>query len=264
MTIETIRTMLGAHPWSESLIVVPEIGSTNTALKELAAQGAPSGTVFIADRQTGGRGRLGRSFASPAGLGLYFSLLLRPQIDPSLIPHATLRAGLAAAEAIEVLTGLQPGIKWPNDLVIDTRKLCGILAEAGFSASGRLDWLIIGIGINVGHAIEDFPPELQDMATSLAMLGHAIPRETLAAELMRQLQGLEADLSAPERYLPRYEAQCITLHQDVQLLQGSSVTPAYALGIAADGGLRVRLADGSERIVGSGEVSVRGLYGYVK
>ena len=96
MTIESIRAALGAHPWSESLIVVPEICSTNTALKELAAQGAPSGTVLIADRQSGGRGRLGRSFDSPAGLGLYFSLLLRPKIEPSAIPHATLRAGLAA------------------------------------------------------------------------------------------------------------------------------------------------------------------------
>lgn len=264
MTIESIRAALGAHPWSESLIVVPEIGSTNTALKELAAQGAPSGTVLIADRQSGGRGRLGRSFDSPAGLGLYFSLLLRPKIEPSAIPHATLRAGLAAAEAVEALTGLRPGIKWPNDLVIGTRKLCGILAEAGFSQAGTLDWLVIGIGINVAQRVEDFPPELQEMATSLAMLGHPVSRETLAAELMRQLSGLEADLSAPERYLPRYEARCITLRQDVQLLRAGSVTPAHALGIAADGGLRVRLEDGSESVVGSGEVSVRGLYGYVK
>ena len=264
MTIDSIRAALGPHPWADRLVVVPEIGSTNTALKQMAAQGAPSGTVLIADRQSSGRGRLGRSFDSPAGMGLYFSLLLRPALDPVRVPHATLRAGLATAEAVERCTSLQAGIKWPNDLVIGAKKLCGILSEAGSSSSGALDWLVIGIGVNVNQSLEDFPPELREMASSLRILGHPVSRGVLAAELIRQLSDLEADLQEPERYLPRYEARCITLRQEVQLLRGDSVTPAYALGIAPDGGLRVRLRDSSETVVASGEVSVRGLYGYVK
>ncbi len=262
MTIDTIHRALGTHPWAERLIVLPETGSTNTALKQLAAQGAPAGTVLIADRQTGGRGRLGRSFDSPAGLGLYFSLLLRPEIEAAAVPHATLRAGLAAAEAVEVCTGLRPGIKWPNDLVVGSRKLCGILSEAGISAGGRLDWLIIGIGVNVNQNPEDFPPALRETATSLRICEHPVDRAALAAELMRQLLLLEADLRDPARYLARYEERCITLHREVQLLQSGSAIPAYALGIAPDGGLRVQLTDGTEKIVGSGEVSVRGLCGY--
>lgn len=264
MTRERIQQTLGPHPWAEQLIVLPETGSTNTALKQLALQGAPSGTVLIADRQTGGRGRLGRGFVSPAGLGLYFSLLLRPEVEAAAIPHATLRAGLAAVDAVERCTGLRPGVKWPNDLVVGRRKLCGILAEAGISSEGNPDWLIVGIGINVSQRVEDFPPELREMATSLRICGCSVGREELAAELMRQLQKLESDLRDPSSYLARYEADCITLRQRVQLLQGGEVQPAYALGIAPDGGLRVRMDDGSERTVGSGEVSVRGLYGYVQ
>ena len=144
------------------------------------------------------------------------------------------------------------------------QKLCGILAETGMGAGSRIDWLVIGIGINCNQMEADFPPELREMATSLRRCGYPIERTALAAELIRQLTALQADLADPSRYLPRYAASCITLHQDVQLLQGGTATPAYALGIAPDGGLMVQLRDGTKQVVGSGEVSVRGLYGYVK
>lgn len=264
LTRAAVLAQLGAHPWAEQVIVLPTVDSTNTALKRMAADGAPGGTVLMADGQTGGRGRLGRSFDSAAGLGLYLSVLLRPQGEAAAATHATLRAGLAAADAIEALTGLQVGIKWPNDLVWQGRKLCGILSEMGVEAeSGRMDWLIVGIGINCGHGAEDFPPELREMAASLRQLGQPVLRAALAAELIRQLSALEADLADPSRYLPRYAARCINLGREVQLHSGGTLRHAVATGIAPDGGLEVRLDDGTLTVVGSGEVSVRGMYGYV-
>lgn len=260
LTAATVQAQLGAHPWQ--VTVLPTVDSTNTALKRMA--GAPGGTVLIADAQTGGRGRLGRSFSSPPGLGLYLSVLLRPQINASAVAHATLRAGLAAADAIEAVAGIRPGIKWPNDLVWQNRKLCGILCEMS-ADTDRLDWLVVGVGINCGHEIADFPPELRDMAVSLRQIcGRPIPRAQLAAELIRQLTALEDDLADPSRYLPRYAAGCITLGREVQLSRAGQVQHAVAEGIAEDGGLLVRLDDGSRISVGSGEVSVRGMYGYAE
>ena len=264
LTRAAVLARLGAHPWAGQVQVLATVDSTNSALKRMAADGTPGGTVLMADTQTGGRGRLGRSFVSPPGLGLYLSVLLRPKAQAAAVTHATLRAGLAAADAIEEVTGLRPGIKWPNDLVAQGRKLCGILSEMGVEAeSGLLDWLVIGIGINCGHLPEDFPPELRTTATSLRQWsGQPVARATLAAALIRQLAQLEDDLTQPERYLPRYRADCVTVGQRVRVLRAGSSLEAVATGVADDGGLEIQLDDGSRQVVSSGEVSVRGLFGY--
>ena len=264
MTQAAVLAQLGRHPWAERVTVLPIVDSTNTALKRMAADGAPDGTILIADEQTGGRGRLGRQFDSPPGMGLYLSVLLRPQGQAAEATHATLRAGLAVADAVEAVTGLQVGIKWPNDLVYGTQKLCGILSEMGVEAeSGRMDWLIVGIGVNCNQLAGDFPPELRSMAASLRQCcGQPVLRARLAAALIRQLTALEDDLADPSRYLPRYAARCITLHREVQLARAGTLIHAVATGIAPDGGLEVRLDDGSAAVFGSGEVSVRGMYGY--
>ncbi len=253
------------HPWGQNLLYFDCIGSTNTAARELAKQGAPAGTVLIADRQTGGRGRLGRSFHSPGGVGLYFSVILRPRCRPTELMHLTCAAAVAACEAVENAAGLRPSIKWTNDLVHGTRKLGGILTELGFRPDGAVDYAIIGIGINCCQAKEDFPEDIQGMAASLAMVtGQEIDRSRLAAALMESLHTMDQTLlSGKDAMLAQYRKDCITLGQDVSLHHADgTLRHAKAITVDGEGALVVEFADGHRETVSAGEVSVRGMYGY--
>ena len=136
------------YPWKDRLFVFPELDSTNNRLKVLASQGAPHGTVLIADRQTGGRGRMGRSFLSPPGVGIYMSILLRPKCAPQELMHLTCAVAAAMCHAVERAVHLRPGIKWTNDLVWGKQKLAGILTEMGLNSAGGVGWAIVGIGVN--------------------------------------------------------------------------------------------------------------------
>ena len=155
------------YPWRELLHHFPTLDSTNDRLKAMARQGAPQGSVIIADHQTAGHGRLGRSFHSPAASGIYLSALLRPQCYPTELMHLTCAAAVAMCDAVENAAGFRPGIKWTNDLVYDKKKLGGILTELGFTSDGRVDYAIIGIGINCCQQTEDFPQEIRSIAGSL-------------------------------------------------------------------------------------------------
>lgn len=239
MTKETILSYLKEHPWREHLTVLPEVGSTNTYLKELVREGAPHGTVVIADRQSEGRGRMGRRFESPQG-GLYLSVLLRQSPDFRLTPMAA----EAVRRAIKAISGLSPQIKWINDLVYGGKKLCGILTELCGDAA------IVGIGINC----EGTPHEI---ATSLAAEGHPCDRNELAAEVIRRLSQMSP------QWLTDYRSHCLTIGQDVQLIQNDAIRYAHADDMDEDGALLVTLADGTKERIFSGEVSVRGLYGYL-
>ena len=195
MKNDILRHLPPDHPWGQSLIFFDCIGSTNTKARELAKAGAPSGTVLIADRQTGGRGRLGRSFHSPSGLGLYFSLILRPECHATQLMHLTCAVAVAACDAVEKASGLHPGIKWTNDLVWGRRKLGGILTELGLNPDGTVDYAIIGIGINCCQEAEDFPEDIRPIAASLAMVtGKPMDRSRLAAALMETLHAMDAQL----------------------------------------------------------------------
>ena len=254
------------HPWGQNLICFDSIGSTNTSARELAKQGAPSGTVLIADRQTGGRGRLGRTFHSPGGLGLYFSLILRPACHATELMHLTCAVAVAACDAVEKAVGLRPGIKWTNDLVHGTKKLGGILTELGLKNDGTVDYAIIGIGINCCHTESDFPEDIRAIAASLSMVtGQHIDRSRLAAALMEALWDMDQHLlTGRDEILNRYRANCITLGREVSLVRADGeVHHAKALDIDRDGGLVVRYPDGHTETVTSGEVSVRGMYGYI-
>lgn len=245
---------------SERLIVLESVDSTNNYAKELARQGAVHGTAVIADGQTAGRGRMGRSFASAKGLGLYCSVVLRPQLSPEDLMTLTVLAAEASRRAIREVFGMEPGIKWINDLVYEGKKLCGILTELGFSGSVP-DYAVVGIGINCNQQPEDFPPEVAAMATSIRqVLGCEVNRAPLAAALLRQL---ELALRNQSTWLDSYRAHCITIGQDVQLLQNGTVRQAHAVGMDDQGALLVTLPDGTKERIFSGEVSVRGLYGYV-
>lgn len=261
-----LQNMKESCPWQDSLLWFDSIDSTNTRAKELAAQGAPHGTVLIADHQTGGRGRLGRSFHSPAGTGIYLSLILRPDCAPSELMHLTCAAAVAACEAVEETCGIRPGIKWTNDLVWGQRKLAGILTELGLSAGGTVDYAVIGIGINCCQKAEDFPAELQEMAGSLhSVTGQEIDRAQVAAALLDALYRMEQSLLTNRMGLmDRYRANCITLGREVSLLKADgSVRHGTALDIDEEGGLVVSFTDGTREAVTSGEVSVRGMYGYI-
>ena len=239
MTKETILSYLKDHPWAEALTVLPEVGSTNTYLKELARKGAPHGTVVIARCQTAGRGRLGRKFESPQG-GLYLSVLLRQSPDFRLTPMAA----EAVRRAVLQTSGLQAKIKWINDLVVGGKKLCGILTELSNDAA------IVGIGINCSGT----PHEI---ATSLEAEGRPCDISALAAAVIEQLSQMSPD------WLEDYKAHCLTIGQDVQLIQNDSVRYAHVEDMDEDGALLVTLSDGAKERIFSGEVSVRGLYGYL-
>lgn len=264
--VQTIRTLLPpGHPWGQQIIHLPCVDSTNTYAKALAQRGAPSGTVVLADTQSGGRGRLGRSFFSPAEKGLYLSVILRPNCAAQQLMHLTCAAGVAAAEAMAEAAGIEIGLKWTNDLVVGKQKLGGILTELGTNpATHATEFAIVGIGINCSHTQADLPPELRAMATSLALVGGKSDRLALAAALIDRLSHMDARLLTDRvRLIEEFAARCITVGQDIRIVRGDTVRDAHAYGIGADGSLLVSFADGTRDAVTSGEVSIRGMYGYL-
>ena len=259
-----IRSHLGDCPWRVYLF--SEVDSTNTRLKEMAKVGSPAGTVLVADRQTGGRGRLGRSFLSPGGVGVYLSALIRPDCAPTELMHLTCAMAVTMCDAVENAFGFRPGIKWTNDLVVGNKKLGGILTELGLDPkTGRVDYAILGIGINCGQTASDFDESIRDMATSARMvLGREADRNRLIAEMVLALENMDRTLLvSPDAMLGHYRADCITLGREISILRGNEVRHARALDIDQEGGLIVRYDSGEIGTVTSGEVSVRGLYGYI-
>lgn len=261
-----IQNMKESCPWQDSLLWFPTIDSTNTRAKALAAQGAPHGTVLIADHQTGGRGRMGRSFHSPAGTGIYLSVILRPDCMPQELMHLTCAAAVAGCEAVEASCGIRPGIKWTNDLVCGSRKIAGILTELGISSQGRVDYAIIGIGINCCQKETDFPEDIRHMAGSLhSVTGDFIDRAKVAAALTDALYRMDQGLLRnKEAMMNRYRKDCITLGKTISVVKADGIIRhGNAVDIDIDGGLVVSFSDGKTETVSSGEVSIRGMYGYV-
>lgn len=187
---ENLHRLLTTTRFGHTLYVLPQTSSTNDELKTLAARNAPAGTVVIADQQTKGRGRLGRSFASPPGVGIYLSLLLYPTIELSRLPQLTLLVAVAVAETLAEISGLTIRLKWPNDVEIEGQKVSGILTEAIMRPAAS-PTVIVGIGINVNNELQHFPPELQSRATSLALMaGRHFSRLRIIAKLLSHLEGL--------------------------------------------------------------------------
>lgn len=254
-----------SFPWKAHFHFFPTIDSTNDRLKAMARQGAPHGTVLLADHQTGGHGRLGRNFHSPEGVGVYMSILLRPNCTPADLMHLTCAAAAAMCDAVEQAAGFRPGIKWTNDLVFGRRKLGGILTELGLNPKGGVDYAIIGIGINCCQQLSDFAPDIRDIAGSLAMVsGKKIDRSRVAAAMMEALHRLDASLlTGKNEILRSYRRDCITVGQEISLLRGDEVRHGTALDVDENGALVVAFSDRHTEAVNSGEVSVRGMYGYI-
>ena len=240
-------------------------GSTNTDAAELAAAGAVHGTLVIADRQQAGRGRRGRVWESPAGENVFMSIVLRPRIPAEKAPMLTLVMALALAEGISAISGVQAGIKWPNDIVIHRHKICGILTEMHMNSDGSIRDIVIGVGINVN--MQEFPASIRDMAGSLyTETGEKYDRNELIASVMEHFEKnydifAEAESLAPLKVA--YEKRLLNLGQEVRVLDPAGEYTGRALGITLTGELTVESENGNITEVNAGEVSVRGLYGYV-
>lgn len=244
----------------QSIYFYEETDTTNNRARELALEGAPEGTLVVAEKQTAGRGRRGKVWESPLGTGIWMSLVLRPQIMPAEASVLTLLCGLATAEAIEAETGLSAGIKWPNDILINGKKSVGILTEMDCEMS-EVHFVIPGIGINVNTA--SFPPEIAEIATSLYLeCGKTVSRRRLVHKVLERLEEHYETFLRTGSFaamLEDYRKHCITLGKEVHVL-GREPFFAEALDITPEGELLVRRADnGKEEVVFSGEVSIRGV-----
>ena len=253
------------YPCKEHIHWFETIDSTNLQAKKMGLQGAPHGAALIAKTQTAGRGRLGRSFHSPEGSGIYLSMLLRPGCHATELMHLTCAVGVAVCDAIESVTGLRPGIKWTNDLVFGKRKLGGILTELSMDSAGNVDFAVVGIGINCAQKAEDFPEDIRNTATSLAEITGKdtdIPRVTAA--ILTALHTMSDRLiSHREEILAQYRADCVTLGKEISVVTPTSVRHGVAADIDPEGALLVDFPDGHRESVSSGEVSIRGMYGYI-
>lgn len=239
------------------------IDSTNTKAKELAEEGHPSGTLVVADRQTAGKGRRGRSWESPTGIGIFMTLMLKPEINPNNASMLTLVAAMATTRAIRRVTGVPAMIKWPNDIVMNGKKVCGILTEM----SAQFDYInhiVIGIGINVHN--EDFPEEIAQTASSLYLeSGQHIHRASLIEAFLEEFEDVYAEYLKTEDMeglQKEYDAMLVNRGRQVRVLDPKEPFEGKAMGITKKGELIVDTWE-SRKLVSSGEVSVRGIYGYV-
>ncbi len=256
---QEMNTAWAGHP----VIFFEEVDSTNRLLMQMAAQGASHGTLAVAELQTAGRGRRGRSWYSPKGSGIWMSLLLRPEIAAEKTPMLTLCAALAAYDA---LTPLAQGcrIKWPNDIVLNGKKVCGILTELGFDPDGSC-FVVIGIGINVNTPA--FAEELADVAASFyTETGRTFDRAPLIGRLWQAFEKyyemfLAAGNLAPLKEI--YNSRLVNIGKTVRIEGVKIRETGTSLGIDDEGALGVMLENGVTRYVTSGEVSVRGVLGYI-
>jgi BirA family biotin operon repressor/biotin-[acetyl-CoA-carboxylase] ligase len=253
-----LRPLLNTHDLGQVLHWYEEIGSTNDRARELAEEGADHGEVVIAEAQTAGRGRRGRTWVSPARKNLYFSAVLRPDLPPARAPELTLVASLAICDALRH-AGVEAGIKWPNDLLAAERKIAGILTELAAEAD-RVHWVVIGVGVNVNARAEDFPEDLRGEATSVLIeRGEPAPRALFAAACLSELEGW-LDRHAEEGFGPvrdAWRARSVTLGREVTVTAQGHELVGTAEDIDDSGALLVRGPNGVERVTAGDVVHLR-------
>lgn len=266
MTAEEIVSRLHTRWMARNCIYLDSVDSTNNYAKRIAEEGAADGTLVIADLQTGGKGRRGRSWSAAKGTNVMMTLLLRPGIRPEHASRLTLLMAMAVADGIRRVTGLEAGIKWPNDVVVHGKKVCGILTEMNTEVD-YINYVVIGTGINVNQKQEDFPEEIRETASSLyAELGSQVSRAALTVCVMEALEKYyevflqTEDLSA---LYEDYNKICVNCGHEIRVLEPGNEYTGTTDGIDQNGELVVRKTDGTVTRVYAGEVSVRGLYGYI-
>ena len=264
MTEAEIKSLLHTDWVAKEVLYFDTIDSTNTKAQELAEKGYPSGTLVVADKQESGKGRRGRSWVSPSGTGIFMTLMIKPDINPNNASKLTLVAALAVAKAITSVTDEEALIKWPNDIVVNGKKVCGILTEMN-AQFDYINHIVVGIGINVHN--ESFPEEISQMASSLMIEagGKRFHRAQIIAETMSYFEQYydtflqTQDLSALVR---EYDKLLVNRNKSVRVLDPKEPFDGKAMGITPKGELIVDTWE-SRKLVSSGEVSVRGIYGYV-
>lgn len=264
MTEAEIKSLMHTEWVAKEVLYFDTIDSTNTKAQELAEKGYPSGTLVVADKQDSGKGRRGRSWVSPSGTGIFMTLMIKPDINPNNASMLTLVAALAVAKAITSVTGEEAMIKWPNDIVVNGKKVCGILTEMN-AQFDYINNIVVGIGINVHN--ESFPEEISQMASSLMIEagGKRFHRAQIIAETMSYFEQYydtflkTQDLSALVR---EYDELLVNRNKSVRVLDPKEPFDGKAMGITPKGELIVDTWE-SRKLVSSGEVSVRGIYGYV-
>ena len=247
-----------SQPYANKIQIYKSLESTNKTAKEMAVAGAEHGTVIISDCQTMGRGRYSRNFFSPSGGGLYMSIVLRPEVlhfeNPTSV---TAFAAVSVCEAIESISKKVPKIKWVNDIFIDGKKVCGILTEAVTDfESGGLDWVVLGIGINVYIRTEDFPGDLQSLATSIYP-DEKMPgvRNKLSAEIINRILGCETSPSETEIY-EKYKKRLMMLGKEITVIQNQTEYKATAIDVDSVGHLIVKNENGEIITLSSGEIRI--------
>ena len=274
-----IQSALTTQTFGRKLAVLPRTGSTNDVAKDLAARGAPEGTVVVADEQTAGRGRLARRWLAPPRTSLLCSLLFRPDLPPIQAQRLTMLCSLAAADAIEQVAGLQVHLKWPNDLVVKSqlanrksavrnlhspfsilysptwRKLAGILTETGITGE-RLDFAVVGIGINVNVGPEALPTLAPDATSILAEVGCPLDRGALLVALLAGVERRYQGLRAGESPYREWAVRLATLGQPVEVSTPAGVLAGVAESVDEDGALLLRLPDGGWRRLLAGDVTL--------
>lgn len=255
-----IKKYLKTAVIGKNLVVLDTVGSTNDYLKAEANNGIENGTVVAAREQTKGKGRLGRVWQTKKDDGIAFSILLRPKMTPQEVSAITPLAGLAVCKAVRAYTGLDCKIKWPNDIIVGRKKLVGILTEMSAEFDG-VEYIITGIGINVEHT--DFPEEIAHKATSILLeIGIHIDKNEFLACVLNQLEKefIKNDMSLSEKALSEYSALCATIGRNVTFTRQDQEYSGKAVGVDSCGELIVKLYDGKEFVVNSGEVIVQGIY----
>lgn len=264
LDIEKIREYTKCKWMAKEVVLLEETGSTNVEAAKFAQQGMDHGTVVIADRQTCGKGRRGRSWHTPGNTSIAMSFLLKPQLEAEYASMLTLVQAMAVAEAVEEVTALKSQIKWPNDILINEKKVCGILTEMNLSGN-EISSIIIGTGINVNQ--ESFPEEIREIATSLKNeSGEVQCREKLMGVICKKFeQYYEQFLTTKDLscIMEEYNARLVSAGRSVRVLDPKGEYTGEAIGINVRGELQVRQDDGEIINVYAGEVSVRGIYGYV-
>lgn len=269
MNSYVLSAELGTGIIGKNIQYFDEVDSTNARAKAIASESA-DGTVVVAGRQTSGRGRLGRNWESPEGTGIYLSVIIKPDIPPEEVQLITLAASVAVVGAFKEAAGIDAGIKWPNDIVLDGKKVCGILTEMS-SEMERVNHIVLGIGINFSQKQEDFPEELHDKAVSIVhYLLKTKPsavvcrKSVLARAVLVKLDGLYKMLldGKKQEIIDLWKSMSATLGRDVKATGRDASYTGKAIDITGDGRLVIMCEDGTRRELLSGEVSVRGLLGY--
>lgn len=262
LTPEVWQPLLTSGSYGRKCVIYhPVTGSTNTDCAALGTSGAEDGALVIAEKQTAGRGRMDRSWFSPAGCGIWSSVLIRRDLPLTAAPQLSFCAALAWTDTLESLCGIRAGLKWPNDVILEGRKICGILCTCT-AAEDRLAYAVLGSGFNVLRGA--YPPELREKAIALEETVSPPPRAELLAEYLRQLESrvdcLEKDGFTALR--PVLERRCVNLGKPVRISGGQQLS-GLATGLDDTGALLVQKEDGSTEAVLCGDVSVRGVMGYV-